>query len=186
MSFLPAVVLGRSALHCAAHNENSSVAQLLLAKGAAVNATDGEGRMPLHWAALLGRSSVAELLLAMNATVDAADREGGELGGGNLAFHLGIVDVGSVLDIKVAMKFISSYLTFGECTDEVSQGFGKVIPKPKGSGCLCITLPNRSNCLALCRTQRASFGGRAPAGEGCYSRRTRWRGSRPHISAMSS
>lgn len=65
-------------MHCAAHNENSSVAQLLLAKGAAVNATDGEGRMPLHWAALLGRSSVAEFLLAMNATVDAEDREGGE------------------------------------------------------------------------------------------------------------
>ena len=77
-------------MHCAAHNENSSVAQLLLAKGAAVNATDGEGRMPLHWAALLGRSSVAELLLAMNATVDAEDREGGEpwVGGGRFGIFI--------------------------------------------------------------------------------------------------
>ena len=104
------------------------MAQLLLAKGAAVNATDGEGRMPLHWAALLGRSSVAELLLAMNATVDAEDREGGEpwVGGGDLAFSFGpVADVGRMADIKVASRFISSYLTFGECTDEVSEGFGK-------------------------------------------------------------
>lgn len=113
------------------------------------------------------------------------------LGGGLIwHFHLGRLQMlevyGSMSDIKVAIRFISSYLTFGECTDEVSEGFGKVIPKPKGSGCLCITLPNRSNSLALCCTQRTSFGGRAPAGEGCYSRRTRWRGSWPHISAMSS
>ena len=34
---------GRTALHCAAHNGNTSVAQLLLANGAKVDETDGEG-----------------------------------------------------------------------------------------------------------------------------------------------
>ena len=30
-------------MHCAAHSNSSSIAQLLLSKGAAVDATDGEG-----------------------------------------------------------------------------------------------------------------------------------------------
>ena len=34
---------GRTALHCAAHNGKTSVAQLLLANGAKVDETDGEG-----------------------------------------------------------------------------------------------------------------------------------------------
>ena len=34
---------GRTALHCAAHNGHRSVAELLLAKGATVDAPDGEG-----------------------------------------------------------------------------------------------------------------------------------------------
>ena len=37
---------GRTALHCAAHNGNTSVAQLLLANGAKVDETDGEGVQP--------------------------------------------------------------------------------------------------------------------------------------------
>ena len=34
---------GRTALHCAAHNGKTSVAQILLANGAKVDETDGEG-----------------------------------------------------------------------------------------------------------------------------------------------
>ena len=52
------------------------VAELLLSKGADVNAKIGDGRTPLHWAAYLGNKDVAELLLAEGADVNAKDMDG--------------------------------------------------------------------------------------------------------------
>lgn len=59
-----------TALHWAAMNGHDRVAELLLAKGAEVDATDNEGMTPLHWAAFYGRLDVVKLLLANKAAVN--------------------------------------------------------------------------------------------------------------------
>lgn len=48
----------------------------LLAAGAAVDETNGDGATPLHFAARKGRTEVAAALLAVGAAVDAIDRVG--------------------------------------------------------------------------------------------------------------
>lgn len=53
---------GRTPLHEAAWNDNTAVAELLIAKGADVNAADGDGKTPLYWAARYDNVAVAELL----------------------------------------------------------------------------------------------------------------------------
>jgi len=56
-------------LHCAANKET---AELLIAKGADVNAkAGGVGDTPLHWSALRGQNEIAELLIANGADVNA-------------------------------------------------------------------------------------------------------------------
>jgi cytohesin len=52
------------------------VAELLLAKGAEVDAKSKEGRTPLHYAALGDRMELAELLLAKGADVNVKDNDG--------------------------------------------------------------------------------------------------------------
>src|SRR5436853_2214437 len=50
--------------------------EALLAKGAALDATDSAGRTPLMLAAQYGRASTVQLLLSKGAKPDARDRRG--------------------------------------------------------------------------------------------------------------
>ena len=60
-------------LHAAANKET---AELLIAKGADINAKDDTGGTPLFWAALEGNEEVAELLIRQGADVNAAGPKG--------------------------------------------------------------------------------------------------------------
>ena len=63
-------------LHIAASRGHKEVAELLIAKGADVNAKDYRGNTPLHATASVGRREVAELLIANSANVNAKNKEG--------------------------------------------------------------------------------------------------------------
>ncbi|MGY8732999.1 MAG: ankyrin repeat domain-containing protein [Pirellulales bacterium] len=64
-------------LHLAATFGHKEIAELLIDKGADVNAVGGLlGWTPLHWAAREGRKEVAELLIAKGADVNAKDEDG--------------------------------------------------------------------------------------------------------------
>ena len=64
-------------LHLAATFGHKEIAELLIDKGADVNAVGGLlGWTPLHWAASEGRKEVAELLIAKGANVNAKDDHG--------------------------------------------------------------------------------------------------------------
>ena len=60
-------------LHAAANKET---AELLIAKGADINAKDNISGTPLFWAALEGNEEVAELLIRQGADVNAAGPKG--------------------------------------------------------------------------------------------------------------
>jgi len=60
-------------LHAAANKET---AELLIAKGADINAKDNISGTPLFWAALEGNEEVAELLIGQGADVNAAGPKG--------------------------------------------------------------------------------------------------------------
>ena len=60
-------------LHAAANKET---AELLIAKGADINAKDNVGGTPLFWAAMEGNEEVAEALIRQGADVNAAGPEG--------------------------------------------------------------------------------------------------------------
>ena len=65
-------------LHCAALNGHKEITELLIAKGADVNAKDADGVTPLHDAASEGRKETTELLIAKGADVNAKVASGPE------------------------------------------------------------------------------------------------------------
>ncbi len=69
-------VHGSTPLHCAVRYGHKEVAELLIAKGADVNAKDTRGRTPMHCAARYGHKEVAELLIAKGADINAKDTRG--------------------------------------------------------------------------------------------------------------
>jgi ankyrin repeat protein len=62
-------------LHGAAKKGHREVADLLLTKGADVNAIQYDAYTPLHLGAAEGHKEVADLLLAKGADIDAKDNE---------------------------------------------------------------------------------------------------------------
>src|SRR5205814_6312645 len=73
---LPVLVSSFSALHRAVYNGDKALAQLLLARGAAVDLCSRGGQAPLHLAVLLDRSRLAELLLAAGADPNGTTNQG--------------------------------------------------------------------------------------------------------------
>jgi cytohesin len=68
---------GRTALHFAAMLDYRDILELLLDKGADVNAKDEEhGYTALHHAARLGKRNAAEMLIAKGANINAKDKQG--------------------------------------------------------------------------------------------------------------
>ena len=66
---------GLTPLHFAKTKE---IADLLISKGADVNAKEAKNRItPLHWAAWRGRKEIAELLIAKGADVNVKNKDGG-------------------------------------------------------------------------------------------------------------
>jgi ankyrin repeat protein len=68
--------IGLTALHLAARNGRMEVAELLLAKGADVNAATSYGETPLYTAASNCRGEFVKLLLAKGANVNARSLAG--------------------------------------------------------------------------------------------------------------
>ncbi len=67
---------GATPLHGGVVGEDFNVIDVLIARGAAVNATDESGRTPLHYATERKNAQVAEFLVAKGADVNAEDESG--------------------------------------------------------------------------------------------------------------
>ena len=68
---------GGTPLHAATFRGDKAAVELLLSKGADVNAQKKDGWTALHFAAVNGRADIAQLLLKKGATVDAKKTDGG-------------------------------------------------------------------------------------------------------------
>ena len=69
-------VSGRTPLHNAARKGHKEIAELLIAKGANLDAKDKDGTTPLHITTLFGHKEIAELLIAKGADLDAQSKRG--------------------------------------------------------------------------------------------------------------
>ena len=68
---------GETPLHCAVTTPwTVKAAEILITKGADVNARDDSGETPLHWAARSGQKEAVELLIAKGANISAKDSQG--------------------------------------------------------------------------------------------------------------
>lgn len=79
MLLAAAAMLGAAAdarLADAVKRQDGPAVRQLLASGAAVNASGGDGYTPLHWAAQRNDPEIADLLIAAGADANAADRYG--------------------------------------------------------------------------------------------------------------
>ena len=65
----------RTPLHLTAYNNNTEVAQLLIAHKADIEARDEYNRTPLHYAAWKNSTEVAQLLIAHKADIEARDED---------------------------------------------------------------------------------------------------------------
>ena len=63
-----------TALHKAAAKGHEDLVQLLLSKGASIEALDEDNYTPLHFAASHGHTSIVELLLSKGASIEAMDK----------------------------------------------------------------------------------------------------------------
>ena len=68
--------VGWRPLYRAVLSGNTQMAELLIDKGADVNAKDDCGFTPLRWATMLGRKDIVEFLIAKGADVNAKDYNG--------------------------------------------------------------------------------------------------------------
>ena len=71
---------GGTPLHHAAGHGHKEIAELLISKGADVNAKNNDEVTPLHWAADMGHKEIAEILITKGADVNAKI-EGGDYKG---------------------------------------------------------------------------------------------------------
>jgi hypothetical protein len=69
----------RTLLHVSAFGNHVKVAELLILKGANVNALDSTGSSPLHWANKKGSIDVAVVLIERGAELDRQTEEGASL-----------------------------------------------------------------------------------------------------------
>jgi ankyrin repeat protein/TPR repeat protein len=83
---------GQTALHQAMRAKDVTVAELLIARGADVNAKAKTGYTPLHVAAGLGKLERVRLLLSKGASVDAMDTHGTPLHAAVVQGQEGIVE----------------------------------------------------------------------------------------------
>ena len=67
---------GITPLHYAAFRGHKGTTELLISKGANVNATNEEGGTPSHLAAEEGHKQIVELLIAKGANVNVEDKAG--------------------------------------------------------------------------------------------------------------
>jgi len=68
---------GETPLHAAIAERHAEVAELLISKGANVNARNDSGRTPLHFlATYINDRRLAELMLEHGSDIDARDKNG--------------------------------------------------------------------------------------------------------------
>jgi ankyrin repeat protein len=63
-------------LHYAADRGHKDIVELLIAKGADINAKNNDGQTPLHYAVEKGHNDIAELFIADGADINAKNNEG--------------------------------------------------------------------------------------------------------------